>query len=113
MNIEDYKRHKTTQLIRSNSTYNVYDCKDLKNLSLSLTELHPKQYTGGHSHEEADEVYVFISGRGKIQIGKNFLSCREGDVFLIPRGDFHKVWNRGIKSKLKFWSIFEKYGERK
>lgn len=109
MKIETYK--KVAKLIRSDDVYNVYDLRLLQNLVLSLTELHPDQQTKGHSHEEADEVYVITSGNGRIEIGEEGKECEQGEVFIIPRGLFHKMYNTG-KKDLKFWSIFEKYGER-
>lgn len=111
MNLENFK--KEAKMIRSNETYNVFDLsKMLMNLNLSLTELHGRKETGGHSHEDADEVYVFFEGSGKIKIGETVQDCAAGDVFLIPSGAFHKVYNL-TDSDLKFWSIFEKYGDRK
>lgn len=107
MKIQDYKN--LAQLIRSNTIYDVYDYK-MQNLCLSLTELHAGQNTNGHAHN-VDEVYIFISGRGQIEIGKEVSLCGEGDVFIIPRGSFHKVQNTSFK-ELKFWCVFEKYGSR-
>jgi mannose-6-phosphate isomerase-like protein (cupin superfamily) len=77
-----------------------------------LTELHGGKETSGHQHDDADEIYTFISGYGRIELNERSIFCEEGDVFLIPRGTFHKVFNTGYED-LKFWSIFEKYGERK
>lgn len=126
MNIDEYK--KEAELIRSTDIYNVYDLKKLQNLSLSLTELYPEQSTGGHRHN-ADEVYVFISGIGQILIDiqegyparkegdifplhHGYHMCEAGDVFIIPRGVFHKVFNKSPDEELKFWSVFEKYAGR-
>ena len=100
----------TSKLIRSNDIYDVYDYRKLDHLVLSLTELHIGKNTTGHSHD-ADEVYVFISGNGKIEVGKKTDYCEGGEVFIIPRNSFHKVYNTG-KGKLKFWCIFERYGKR-
>ena len=110
MKIYEYK--KKAELIHSTEVYDVFDYRKLQNLSLSLTELHANQKTSGHFHDDADEVYIFISGHGKIQISEEFLTCEKGDVFIIPRGDFHKVWNESDED-LVFWSIFEKYGKRR
>lgn len=107
MNLSSFK--KNAKLIRSNTTYDISDLQ-LNNLVLSLTELHGLQSTTGHSHD-ADEVYIFISGRGKIQINEDFSACKGGDIFVIPRGAFHKVQNPST-GELKFWCVFEKYGER-
>ncbi|MBI4117359.1 MAG: cupin domain-containing protein [Parcubacteria group bacterium] len=109
MDIKQYKEQ--AELIRDNETYKVYDLSTLKDLNLSLTELNPGKETGGHSHKEADEVYVFIGGQGRIELEKEIIPVKEGDVIAIPGGKFHKVFNEG-KNILSFWSIFEKYEGR-
>ena len=109
MDIKQYKER--AELIRGNETYKVYDLSTLKDLNLSLTELNPGKETGGHSHSEADEIYVFIDGQGRIEIDKETILVKGGDVVAVPGGKFHKVFNEG-KSILSFWSIFEKYEGR-
>ena len=109
MNIKQYKEQ--AKLIRDNETYKVYDLLTLKDLNLSLTELNPEKETGGHSHKEADEVYVFIEGFGRIEIEEERIPVKGGDVVAIPGGKFHKVFNEG-ESILSFWSVFEKYEGR-
>lgn len=109
MDIREYK--KLAKLIRDNELYKVYDLSLLRNLTISLTELNPQKATTGHSHQEADEVYVFIEGEGEIEIGKEISAAKSGDIFLIPAGDFHKVYNKNEKM-LTFWTIFEKYEKR-
>lgn len=110
MDIREYK--KISNLIRDNDIYKVYDLPALQNLTLSLTELYEGKSTTGHSHIEADEVYIFIGGNGSIEIDKERQKVKGGDVMLIPRGKFHKVYNEGSEI-FSFWSVFEKYGERK
>ena len=109
MDIKQYKEQ--AKLIRDNETYKVYDLLTLKDLNLSLTELNPGKETAGHSHKEADEVYVFIDGKGRIEVGEERIAVKESDVVAIPGGKFHKVFNEG-ESILSFWSIFEKYEGR-
>lgn len=109
MNIIEYK--KLAKLIRNNELYKVYDLSLLKNLTISLTELNPQKSTTGHSHEEADEVYVFIEGDGEIEINGKTSIAKSKDIFLVPAGDFHKVYNKSEKI-LNFWTIFEKYKGR-
>lgn len=93
--------------MRSNEIYNVYDLKELSKLTLSLTELHFNQHTTGHSHIE-EEIYIFIKGKGMIELDDNNMDCKEGDIFTIPSGVFHKVYNMG-KRDLKFLCVFERY----
>ena len=109
MNIKQYKEQ--AKLIRDNETYKVYDLLTLKDLNLSLTELNPRKETLGHSHNEADEVYVFIDGKGRMEVEEEIIPVKGGDVVAVPGGKFHKVFNEG-ENTLSFWSIFEKYEGR-
>ncbi|MEK7138579.1 MAG: cupin domain-containing protein [Patescibacteria group bacterium] len=109
MDIIQYKER--AELIRDNETYKVYDLTMLKDLNLSLTELNPEKETSGHSHKDADEVYVFIDGNGRIETDEEKIKVKKGDVVTMPGGKFHKVFNEGEKI-LSFWSVFEKYEGR-
>ena len=110
MKIQEYK--KFSELIRDTDVYKVFDYKGLLNLTLSFTELGSLKNTKGHSHSDADEIYFFVLGHGEIIVNGDRNDCEAGDVFIIPRGAFHKVANLG-NEKLCFWSVFEKYGDRK
>ena len=109
MNIKEYKQ--SAKLIRDNEIYKVYDLSSLNHLILCLTELYSQKATTGHSHNDADEVYVFIDGNGSMEVAESKFSVKTGDVILVPAGDFHKVYNDGEKT-FSFWTIFEKYGGR-
>ena len=109
MDIRQYRQ--LANLIRDNETYKVYDLPQLQNLNVSLTELYPQKSTGGHSHKEIDEVYVFIDGAGTMEIGSRTQDVKGGDLVLVPQGDFHRVHNKG-SGNLNFWTIFEKYEGR-
>ena len=84
-----------SKVIHSNETYDVLDNKDLNNLVVSKTILHPGKETGGHNHSGQEEVYIFMKGEGKMVVGTNTYNVKAGDTILIPDGDFHKVWNTG------------------
>jgi mannose-6-phosphate isomerase-like protein (cupin superfamily) len=109
MDLKEYK--KKAELIRDNDIYRVYDLKSLQRLTLSLTELKPKKSTTGHSHDDAEEIYVFLSGKGEMKIDQEKEKVAKGDIVLVPKGKFHQVRNKGV-SALKFWAIFEKYEGR-
>lgn len=109
MDIREYKQ--LANLIRDNDTYKVYDLLILENFNISLTELYQNKSTGGHSHDNIDEVYVFIDGNGTMEIGPKTFKVKSGDLALVPKGNFHRVRNQGDKI-LSFWAIFEKYEGR-
>ncbi|MCX6814782.1 MAG: cupin domain-containing protein [Candidatus Aenigmarchaeota archaeon] len=97
--------------IRDTDVYSVHDLVFLEHLNVSMTVLHPGKETSGNSHENEEEVYIFIKGSGKMQLGKEMFSVKEGDVVLIKKGVFHKVFNKGKKDFI-FFCVFEKYKGR-
>jgi len=109
MNIRKYKQ--LAKLIRDNKIYKVYDLAKLEDIEISLTELKPHKSTKGHSHNEVDEVYIFIKGRGTMELGKKTIKAKAGDVVPVKEGVFHRVHNP-TNNVLTFWAIFEKYKGR-
>ena len=88
------KLNKTdSKVVKSNETYDVIDNTSLDNLVVSKTILHPGKETGGHFHKGQEEVYIFTHGTGKMEVGDKKFKVSEGDIILIPDGEFHKVWN--------------------
>lgn len=84
-------------IVKEDERYVVKDNKFLKNLIISSTDLNANKSTGGHAHVGQEEVYLFVKGRGKMELidtdGKHHDSyVEEGDVVLIPDGWFHRVY---------------------
>lgn len=94
-------------VVKDNTTYILKDNTQLSNLVLSSTHLHPNQETRGHSHPGQEEVYYFISGAGVIMIDDVKYTANPGDVFLIPDGAFHKVFNNSDTVPLYFVCVFQ------
>lgn len=97
--------------IRDTDVYSVHDINFLNHLTLSMTVLHKGKHTLGHSHENEEEVYYFVKGYGKMQLGKHMYNVKQGDLVLIKKGLFHKVFNKG-RGDLILFDIFEKYKGR-
>ena len=94
------------EVVKDNETYVLKDNKELNNLVLSSTNLHPLQQTRGHKHEGQEEVYYFVSGSGSMQIDEEFFPVQGGNVVLIPDGAFHKVINTS-NTPLYFVCVFD------
>lgn len=95
------------EIVKDNETYVLKDNKTLKNIVLSSTDLKPGQQTRGHAHPGQEEVYHFISGKGSIQIDNDLYTASAGDIFLIPDGAFHKVFNGSDTETLYFVCVFD------
>lgn len=94
------------RIIKDNDVYVVKDNMALKDMITSHTILYPEQCTGGHSHEGQEEIYIFTHGRGKIQIDEDIYFASPGDVYAIPAGAFHKVFNTSVSDNMSFLAIF-------
>ena len=89
------------KLIKDNSQYQLYDNNDLKNLVVSKTKLRAGQSTNGHRHAGQEEVYIFVEGKGQMELDHRIFDVKAGDVVLIEDNVFHKVHNTG-----DFWLEF-------
>lgn len=87
----------------------------LKKLMVTMNTVYPgrvgKEFkmTRGHKHN-AEEVYVFLEGSGKILVGKKRYSVKKDDLVTVPVNTWHRVVNTGRK-KLVFLTIFQKHGQ--
>jgi mannose-6-phosphate isomerase-like protein (cupin superfamily) len=96
---------------RETDVYTVNDNNFLSNLTVSETILHPGKNTSGHKHDDLDEVYIFTSGTGFIEIDDKKIDIFAGSIICVHGGEFHKVFN-DTSSELKFIAIFQKYNRK-
>jgi mannose-6-phosphate isomerase-like protein (cupin superfamily) len=48
-----------------------------------------------HSHEEAEQVYIVVSGRGTMTVAGDTQEVAEGDLILVPPATEHSIGNDG------------------
>lgn len=65
--------------------------------------------TRGHKHN-AEEVYIFMKGTGKILLDKKRLSVKKDDLVTVPVNFWHRVVNTG-RNDLVFLTVFQKHGQ--
>ena len=83
------------EVVKNNETYLIKDNTSLNNLVVSSTTLHPGKSTRGHSHPGKEEVYMIMSGTGKMQLDDKEIEIVGGEMVLIEDGVFHRVHNTG------------------
>jgi mannose-6-phosphate isomerase-like protein (cupin superfamily) len=98
------------EVVKDNETYILKDNTSLKNFVISSTTLHAGKSTKGHSHSGKEEVYLIMSGSGKMDLDDKTILIEGGDMVLIEDGVFHRVHNLG-KDDLYMVCIFD--GDRK
>ena len=94
---------------KQDERYIVKDNTTLKNLVVSSTRLNPNKSTSGHKHERQEEVYMFIEGKGNMQLDDETFSVYPGDTVLIEDGVFHRVYAND--EEMYFICVFD--GRRK
>jgi mannose-6-phosphate isomerase-like protein (cupin superfamily) len=68
-----------------------------RNQSLAEARLEPGGQTAEHYHPRAEELYYFVSGRGRMRLGEEEppQPVEPGDCVVIAPGTPHKLWNIG------------------
>lgn len=58
-----------------------------------------------HIHDDASEIFYFISGRCRLEIGNSEEIFGPGDFVLVPPQVPHNLWNAGEDELLVFWLV--------
>ncbi len=100
------------EVAKEDDRYKVIDNTSLKGLVLSSTELNPGHSTSGHKHSGQEEVYMFIRGKGIMQLTypdgkKTKFDVSSGDIVLIEDDVHHRVENTEKNDKLYFVCVFD------
>jgi mannose-6-phosphate isomerase-like protein (cupin superfamily) len=61
--------------------------------SVAEATVPPGGETVEHYHRTTEEVYLFLSGKGRMRLGDEEAEVRAGDTVVIPPGAKHKLWN--------------------
>jgi len=94
------------KIVKEDDRYVVSDNTTLKNLVLSSTKLRPNKSTTGHRHAGQEEVYIFVEGKGQMELDFRIFDVQAGDVVTIEDNVFHKVHNTGDYT-LEFICVFD------
>jgi mannose-6-phosphate isomerase-like protein (cupin superfamily) len=63
--------------------------------SLAEATVEPGGETAEHYHGETEELYLFLSGTGRMRLGREEDDVVAGDCVVIPPGARHKLCNTG------------------
>lgn len=58
-----------------------------------------------HLHDDASEIFYFVSGQCRLEIGNSEQVFQSGDFVLVPPGVPHNVWNAADEDLLVFWIV--------
>lgn len=60
---------------------------------------------GGEVHEGHDQLLYFVAGEGRAKIGDTEMNVSEGDVSIVPSGQYHNFRNTG-EGMLKLYTTY-------
>jgi mannose-6-phosphate isomerase-like protein (cupin superfamily) len=82
-----------------------------KNQSLAQAAVEPGGETTEHLHRTSEEIYLFVSGAGRMRLGDEELDVRPGSAVVIPPGTRHKLWSSGEESLVLYCCCSPPYSD--
>jgi mannose-6-phosphate isomerase-like protein (cupin superfamily) len=94
-------------------TYYLIDQKKGPSLRLTCgyTTVYPTGSTTGHSHDDMEEIYFFISGEGIMVVGEDEFPVKAGDCLYVPPGEYHTTIQTGIMPLVFVWNTCKVDGD--
>ena len=82
-----------------------WDVSEGKHFQAGYAILYPGCRTGGHDHDDVEEVYHVLNGKGVMHIGEEAFEFGPGDSWIVPRYQFHWTENTGNRPMEMFWIL--------
>ena len=70
----------------------------LRNQSLAEARVAPGRITEEHYHQDSEEIYYILRGRGRMKLEGEVREARAGDGIAIPPGSRHQIENIGTSN---------------
>jgi mannose-6-phosphate isomerase-like protein (cupin superfamily) len=64
-------------------------------LAVTWVDGAPRSEQAPHRHEENEQAYVIVQGRGLMKVGSERQEVERGTLILIPPGEIHSIENVG------------------
>ncbi len=86
-------------------TYYLINSKNCptKRLNMGYTTIYPTGTTTGHVHDDMEETYFVISGKGVMVVGEDIFEIEQGDALYVPPGEYHTTYQRGNMPLVVLW----------
>ncbi len=87
--IQKRGRGQTSYLLLANRQFGC------ERLSITWVECEPGSQQPLHAHAREDQVYVIVRGNGRMLVGDETRSVKEGTMVFVPPGSQHAIRNAG------------------
>ncbi len=74
-----------------------------KRLTMGYTTIYPTGSTTGHTHDDMEETYYVISGKGVMVVGQDRFEIEQGDALYVPPGEYHTTYQSGNMPLVVLW----------
>lgn len=74
-----------------------------RRLTLGHTTIYPTGTTTGHTHDDMEEVYYVVTGKGFMVVGEDEYEIEQGDALYVPPGAFHTTKQAGNLPLIVVW----------
>jgi len=99
----------TDELVKLRDTFIIFDYPETNDkYQMGYCLVYPGGKTGGHTHDNAEEVYHIIDGRAKMIVGEEEFEVEAGDTFIIPAQKIHTTLNPFNRPVKFFWCVINK-----
>jgi len=101
--IRDRVKNRESKILRD--TYYLIDPEECESKSLTMghTTIYPTGSTTGHAHDDMEETYYVVSGKGIMVVGEDKYDIKEGDALYVPPGEYHTTYQKGNLPLIVVW----------
>lgn len=78
-----------------------------KALTAGYSVVYPGCRTGGHSHENSEEIYHITRGRGVMTVGDQEFEVKVGDTYIVSPKQYHTMRNPSQGVLEYFWVVLD------
>src|SRR5258707_15396915 len=82
-----------------------------RNQSLAQAIVDPGGETVAHLHRRAEEIYLFVSGAGRMRLADEIIEVETGSAVVIEPGTPHKLWNTSAEPLVLFCCCSPPYAD--
>jgi mannose-6-phosphate isomerase-like protein (cupin superfamily) len=75
-----------------------------KFLSVGLSIIPPNSTSNPHVHQNEEEVFYVLSGRGKVMLENSWLEIEKGTTIYVKPGTLHQLVNTGDETLKVLWT---------
>jgi mannose-6-phosphate isomerase-like protein (cupin superfamily) len=103
INIKSIKTTLAHEEIKRKALVKVGELKS-KVQTVNYAWLEPNQSFSPHKHDDCEELYFFLEGKGKMRINDRIFEVKKNDFVVVEVGEWHNLKNTSLK-KLLFLTV--------